>query len=572
MLEKYRNKILVIILLFAALLRFCNLSSNPPSMFGDELDVGYHAYSILKTGKDYQGNPLPLNFHSLAEWRTPLYLYSAVPTVAIFGVSPLGVRIPAALFGVLGVYLLYLLVKEIFDDSRVGILAATLLAISPWHIQYSRAGFEVTEMLAFLIAAIYFFLRSLKKNKYLYLSVLFFILTAYTYSTAKVFTPILMLFVLFIWKKEIQFFEKKQLVKTLLTGFVLGLPLVYSIVFVGGAQRFNYISVFADPTTEAEVGVSRSADSFSRGETGLAQTPRIFDRIAHNKFTYWGNQILVNYFNSFSTNFLFIKGDPNPRQSVGIGEFYKIEAIALIFGVIFLFINKRTPVKNKILVVVWLLMAPIPASLTKDGGDHATRLILMLPPIIAIIALGWSGLYDIFTAKRRILYVITLTFLYVLSFIFYMHQYLVHYPVQSERWWHYGWSQALETVKKLDTDYDRVIISMAGEPAWIFFAAHYQYDPSSWQLSYPIGNDIQVEGFGKISHTGKYYFGTPSDDVQIYGLSRVVDNKTLYLANAKEVGENLVLHPDKKPQGLKLIKSVSYLSGEPAFYIFTSEK
>ncbi len=572
MLEKYRNKILVIILLFAALLRFCNLSSNPPSMFGDELDVGYHAYSILKTGKDYQGNLLPLNFHSLAEWRTPLYLYSAVPTVAIFGVSPLGVRIPAALFGLLGVYLLYLLVKEIFDDFRIGILAATILAISPWHIQYSRAGFEVTEMIAFLIAGIYFFLRSLKKNRYLYLSVLFFILTAYTYSTAKVFTPILMLFILFIWKKEIQFFEKKQLIKTLLTGFVLGLPLVYSIVFVGGAQRFNYISVFADPTTEAEVGVSRSADSFARGETGLAQTPRIFDRIAHNKFTYWGNQILVNYFKSFSTNFLFIKGDPNPRQSVGIGEFYKIEALALVFGLIFLFINKRTPIKNKILLVVWLLMAPIPASLTKDGGDHATRLILMLPPIIAIIALGWSGLYDIFTAKRRIFYVFTLTFLYVLSFIFYMHQYLVHYPVESERWWHYGWSQALETVKKLDTDYDRVIISMAGEPAWIFFAAHYQYDPSSWQLSFPIGNDIQVEGFGKISHTGKYYFGTPSDDVQIYGLSRVVDNKTLYLANAKEVGENLILHPDKKPQGLKLIKSVSYLSGEPAFYIFTSEK
>ena len=106
------RKLLLIIILFAAFLRLWKLSSVPVSLFGDELDVGYHAYSILKTGKDYSGNFMPLHFQSLAEWRTPLYLYSAVPTVAIFGVSQLGVRLPAAMFGILGVWGLYLLVKN----------------------------------------------------------------------------------------------------------------------------------------------------------------------------------------------------------------------------------------------------------------------------------------------------------------------------------------------------------------------------------------------------------------------------------------------------------------------------
>src|SRR3989344_1271339 len=95
------KKILIVILLFAAFLRFWKINEVPVSLFGDELDVGYQAYSILKTGKDYSGNFWPLHFHSLAEWRTPLYLYSSVPTVALFGISPLGVRLPAALFGVL---------------------------------------------------------------------------------------------------------------------------------------------------------------------------------------------------------------------------------------------------------------------------------------------------------------------------------------------------------------------------------------------------------------------------------------------------------------------------------------
>ena len=82
--------ILVLIILFASFLRLYKLSVNPVSLFGDELDLGYQAYSILHTGRDYYGNFMPIHFHSLAEWRTPLYLYSAVPTVAVFGISLLG--------------------------------------------------------------------------------------------------------------------------------------------------------------------------------------------------------------------------------------------------------------------------------------------------------------------------------------------------------------------------------------------------------------------------------------------------------------------------------------------------
>src|SRR3972149_9040197 len=105
--------ILLVILIIASFLRLWKISEVPVSLFGDELDVGYQAYSVLKTGKDYYGNFMPIHFHSLAEWRTPLYLYSAVPTVALFGVSPLGVRLPAAIFGIANIWLLYLLVREL---------------------------------------------------------------------------------------------------------------------------------------------------------------------------------------------------------------------------------------------------------------------------------------------------------------------------------------------------------------------------------------------------------------------------------------------------------------------------
>ena len=52
----------------------------------------------------------------------------------------------------------------------------------------------------------------------------------------------------------------------------------------------------------------------------------------------------------------------------------------------------------------------------------------------------------------------------------------------------------------------------------------------------------------------------------------MLDEKTLFLASAKEVGPNLIMEPERTPGNLKLIKSISYPSGEPAFYIFTKSE
>jgi len=108
---------------------------------------------------------------------------------------------------------------------------------------------------------------------------------------------------------------------------------------------------------------------------------------------------------------------------------------------------------------------------------------------------------------------------------------------------------------------------MAGEPAWIFFAGHYEYDPRGWQENFPIGNDVVLEGFGKVSHIDKFYFGSPEGGVYDWG--KTLDTKTLYLANAKEVGPNLILEPERTPADLVLLESIAYPSGEPAFYIFS---
>jgi len=561
--KKITPIIVILVFLVGAFLRIWQISRVPISLFGDELDVGYQAYSILKTGKDYYGNFLPIHFHSLAEWRTPLYLYSSVPTVALFGISPLGVRLPAAIFGILSIFALYLLVKEITKNHRLALLASFVMAISPWHLQYSRAGFEATQLLFLLILGLYFFFKALEtKGKMLWVSVGLLALTPWVYSTAKLFTPLLLLFLLWVWRKEIFSFSQKHLFYAILSLFIIGGPIAYSTFFGGGTQRFNNLSIFNDPVLETEIGALRQVDVSMQGQTG---------KVFHNKLTYWGGNFIRNYFQSFSTEFLFIKGDLNLRQSIGTGEFYRVDALVLILGLIFFF-TKFPNRKFKSLIAFWILVGVVPAALTRDGGNHATRLILILPPLIFLIAYGLMETYKALAMNYRKLFVLGYGILLFICFIGYQHTYWVHYPLESERWWHAGFKESIQAIKSIDKNYDKVVISTANEPPWIFFAAWYEYPPVDWQKNFPIGNDVELPGFGKVSHIGKFYFGSPQKDVGIYEIEQYIDSKTLYLAVASEIGANLIIEPQRTPPGLKLVKAISYLSGEPAFYLFAGNK
>ena len=569
---KHKKRLIIVaIFVLALFLRFYKLGSVPVSLFGDELDVGYQAYSVLKTGSDYYGNFLPFHFHSLAEWRTPLYLYSTVPTVALFGISPLGVRLPAAIFGMLDLVAFYYLVKVIrmqflnIKSDYFEIFALFFMSISPWHIEYSRAAFEVTLMLLFLLAGLYFFIRGLKGNKYLYLAAACFGFMPWVYSTAKLFVPMIVVALGMIFFKELFSVFKSKRKVAVTTGVifvVISLPILYSIFLGGGAQRFDYISTFSDPTVETEVGASRDIDLYQ----GAESTSRIF----HNKFVMWGATLSNNFFQSFSPEFLFVKGDLNLRHSINfVGEFYKIEAVTMLLGVIGFFTLKKKS-KLQLLFAVWLIAGVIPAAITRDGGNHATRLILILPPLMFLVTYGFYRLMSIknkFISKGAVV-----SYFFVLAVLFghYEHQYWIHNPLNSERWWHYGWQEAVATVKAEESNYDKIVISTADEPPWIFFAAWYEYPPKEWQANFPLDHKVELPGFGNVSYIGKFYFGSPEKD-DPYEFGKVIDKHTLYLASAKEVGPNLVMEPGRTPADLNLIKAVAYPSGEPAFYIFSGK-
>src|SRR6266404_5246517 len=128
---KHKNWIMIGIIVLAFVLRFYHLNSYP-ALNADEASIGYDAYSLIQTGHDQHGNAWPIDFQSFNDYKPGLYVYIVLPFVKILGLNEWSVRIPNAFIGVVSVYIIYLLAKELFGKEKelFALLAALFLAIS----------------------------------------------------------------------------------------------------------------------------------------------------------------------------------------------------------------------------------------------------------------------------------------------------------------------------------------------------------------------------------------------------------------------------------------------------------
>ena len=138
--RRTESAVLVAILLIAAALRLVEPGQSPPGLNVDEAVNAWNAWSLLQTGMDQHGVPWPVfDSRGFGQGMTTVYLYALIPFQARFGLSAESARLPAAVGGVLAVLLLFYVGRRLFGGA-VGLAAAGLLAINPWHIQQSRWG------------------------------------------------------------------------------------------------------------------------------------------------------------------------------------------------------------------------------------------------------------------------------------------------------------------------------------------------------------------------------------------------------------------------------------------------
>ena len=130
----------------------------------------------------------------------PLYYVSAKIFSSFFDYSVFGIRLYSAVFGVLGIWAVYLFAKNLFG-KKAALWASAIMAISPFAIQYSQEA-RMYAMFGFLFTlASYFFMRGLQteKKKYYYLWGIFLGLSALTHYMGIITAPVFFL-VSFGWK------------------------------------------------------------------------------------------------------------------------------------------------------------------------------------------------------------------------------------------------------------------------------------------------------------------------------------------------------------------------------------
>ncbi|MFH1601750.1 MAG: glycosyltransferase family 39 protein [Candidatus Shapirobacteria bacterium] len=536
-------------LVLAFILRFWRVWEVPPALNWDEVSIGYNAYSILKTGRDEWGKIFPLHFRAFGEYKLPVQIYASIPGIWFFGLNEIGVRATPIVFGTLAVFLTYFLAQEIFKNKKVSLLSAFLLAVSPWHLQLSRASLESATAMCLTVGCLLFFLKGLKKEKWFILSAVLGGLAIYTYNAQRVFVPLFLLGLIFIFRRPILALKKRKTI--LLAGLIFGLFIfrLAPALFTPEAQsRFQLVSFVNDPGFVLRINEAR----------GNLALPSPLPRLIHNKITHFLVIFGGNFLAHFSPSFLFLSGAGHHQHHVqGTGEMYFIELPFLLLGVWFLL--KKQKKEAKAMFFLWIFLAAVPVAITFDSIPNALRNLVALPSYQLLAAYGFVSFFGLIKEKKITTGLVVLSVLiFGYQFLLYLNLYYEKYSLAYSRDWQYGYKQVLDYVAQNQDNYDRVIITRHyGEPH-VFTLFWLTFDPGKYQndeslVRYQDHDWVWVSGFDK------YLFPDLGDSG-----SRVTDFKEKYADQGKTL---IIGRPDDFSPTDPQLKKVSFLDGKDAFQI-----
>lgn len=501
-----RLKYLFLILLFGFALRFAFISDFPPSLNWDETSLGYNAYSLLHTGRDEWGTALPTIFRAFGDFKLPGYVYADVPLVSL-GLNSLFVRLPSIISGTLFIFLIYALSRKL---SAPPLLAALLAAASPWSLFLSRVAVEANlGIMLFTLGVV------LLLSRRLFLGILFLGISAWTYNSFRVFAPLFLILYLVINKQKINIIHASLFI-------ILFVPIIVQLLSPSGQARYKWLTLL-DEGAIAQINE-------------LRQRPG--GRLVYNKATYLAYRFSANYLNHFNPNFLFISGGSQYQFNIpGHGLLYLICLPFFYIGILKVF-------KHKV-ILLWLILAPVAGSLTRDA-PHTLRAITMLPAVIITTAYSVS----VISRKFKLLpLLLTVTILFSLDY--YLNPVAFNYRANYSWSWQFGYKEAVQYVKDHYSQYDQIVFSKYyGEPHE-FLAFYWPWNPKNFQQ-------------GKLwDYHADWYWVNGLDKIKF-----VVDREISSTVNSIPSGQKTLIVSDPQfPVPGRTLKTINFLDNKPAFII-----
>lgn len=551
--KETKTKLITILILFVTvslgiLTRFYKLGEVPHGLYLDEAGQGYSAFSILKTGKDEFGMSFPVVFRSFTDFKTPVYIYLISALIPVFGLTAFTVRFPSFIFSILSIPVLYLLIKEISPNKlgrTLGLIGSVLISFSPWHVLFGRTNFECNVALFFFLSGVYFFYKGLKNPKLLLASAAMLGIAIPAYHSQRLITPF-MIGLLFLRhrKKLTSTSHRLYLISGAILGFIILLPTLSVATTPGflarasGLNIFNFVK-FPPPGILPDIS----------GLLGL---------IINNPFYLSLKEFLALYFSYLSPRNMFILGDYGPRSSFPeLSTYFVWQFPFYIYGLWTFFKNMRNLGELKFFVLSLLLIAPIPAAVTRDPYSTIRALPLVVPQTI-IIGLGLIAFYQLLRKRiYKVLGLLAFVVIIVYSLARLYSSVIILNEYSRASFWNYGWKEVVTSLNTLDPDLPVVVDIARSEPySQILF--YLKFDPETYQRE---NFEVSLD---------KYY--TDMSRLNVRKIGRITTKHLNWKEELKKeqylVGDSLAISDQQiEEHGLSLIDEIYYPDGSVAFRI-----
>ncbi|MEX0877354.1 MAG: hypothetical protein WDZ40_00635 [Candidatus Spechtbacterales bacterium] len=392
--------VLILLLALGAFFRLHKLDTVPPGIYPDEAKNANDAVETLQTG-EYE------LFYPENNGREGLYVWMIASSFQYNGINIPAVRMVSAIIGILTILGTYLFTREIFiykelndpEESKIGIapiaretialLAAGFLAVSFWHINFSRIGFRAILVPMLLSFAMWLTLKALRpigpseyssiEKKSLWAAIfagLFWGAGFHTYIAFRIAygIPLFMIsaaFIVYLFRNKPRL-SWEWVKEVLIRDRWINICAMFTAMFLAMAPMLLHFA--------------NNREDFISRATGIS----VFDEPTP----------VIAFLKSLGLHMqmFFFRGDANWRHNLSTEPQLLLPVgILFILGLIYSFLIMKDGVKHKnseaIVIHLTLLAAlgamMLPGALTAEGVPHALRVIGMMPFVFVYAAFGF---------------------------------------------------------------------------------------------------------------------------------------------------------------------------------------
>ncbi|MBN1995514.1 MAG: hypothetical protein JW953_22695 [Anaerolineae bacterium] len=377
------------IILLATFLRLYHLPVLPPGLNFDEAGNGVAAFDVLR-GE-------PKLWWRIGGGKEPLWPYLMAASTTILGNIPLALRLPAALVGILSVAAVYPLGLVLFGGANrqgcpharlISLLTMLGLALSAWHLHFSRLGFRAILLPLFSTLGFYFLWRSIVRSQEpgtgrriffaLVLSAFFVALAVYAYLAARLLLLAPLLFFALHWLNV--FARSHRAGSPPMAAFTRPLLLLISkflfLLFLFLSPLLVYFLFHPADFMTRSTAVSIFNPAWRQGDLFGA-----------------AGRVLTLTLGTF----VGFTGDPNPLVNlpgqpavpVLLASFFLLGVLVSLYRLI-----RPRPLLSAnpyLFLLCWWAVMLLPALLAPEGAPHHLRLIGAIVPTYLFIAVGMTA-------------------------------------------------------------------------------------------------------------------------------------------------------------------------------------